>query len=226
MSSNIRSLAVAAVLAVGTPLLADSVVLTAPGGPIADRVGTTAGTTFFDYADNDSPSVVQSIESVTLNGFSHSYAGDLIVELVFFPDDLAADPIEAILFENVNDGDFTGPFVYENNFGGNYSFSNAAAATLQESIPTNDTNATVPAGTYLPSEFYFGGDDALVVDLSATFAGVNLSEGTFSLFFNDVGIGDTGSLGGATLNLTTAVPEPTSIAALALAATALVRRRA
>jgi PEP-CTERM motif len=196
---------------------ADAVTLTAAGGPLVDRVGTTNGIAVFDYVDDDSASIVQSIESVTLTGLTHTWSSDLQAILVWFPDDPLASLIQVDLFDGLNDGvNFS-----SNPLNGTYSFTDEATATLQSVVPAA---GVVPGGTYAPASFYIEGTAPAINDLDAAFAGVDLSAGTFGVAFIDFVGSDTGALVSATLNLTTVVPEPTSLAALGLAG-ALVRRR-
>ena len=196
-------------------------------GPITDGLdatGDNAGVTPFLFLDSNQPGAIASVNSLTLN-LSHTYAGDLFLTLRYLPagfaiSDPAAPFIDATLFDQINDGDFT----LSNNLDGTYSFSNAATQTLQSAAQPDNDSATILPGTYLPSEFYLQGGSTVVVDLTAAFAGQMLSGGDFFLIFQDFYQGDAGTLNSASLNLTIA-PEPASLAALGLAGCAMVRRR-
>lgn len=230
--SFVKLLSAAAVigLASAMPAFGDPVSInTVLNGPFADATGDPAdpapGGSAFLFFDGNQPGTIQSVQSVTLN-LSHTYVGDLQVLVRYLPNGFTiSDPnapyIDATLFDSINDGEFT----YSNNLAGTYSFTSQPLSTLQAAVLSDDDDALIPAGTYAASDFYLTGDPAESVDLSAAFAGKTLADGDFYLIVFDYGVGDTGSLTSATLNLTTAVPEPGSIAALGLTGAALVRRR-
>lgn len=225
----------AAMAAFGSSAMAGQVQLNATGTMLFDSPGSDLngdpipGVTPLLFFDSNNSEVIQSIQGVTLNGISHTYVGDLTVALRFQPANIALPFTDAILFSRINDGtvdddDFV--VTEGNNLDGTYGFSDSANLTIQTAAGPADDDADIAEGTYRPSDFYAEGDPAAFVNLTNTFAGLNLADGTFILVIADYGPGDTGTIGSATLDLTTvAVPEPTSIAALGLIGGLMVRRR-
>jgi PEP-CTERM motif len=211
------SLALMSALLTCSAAQAGSNTLTAPGGLIADANGEEPVESNFTFADDDTPQTVTSIERVTLTGLTHDYVSDLYVALVWQPDDPLAEQIQATLFDGINDGEF----FLASGAAGDYSFTDTAVETFQEG---GQNGILVMPGTYRPTDFYLQGESFTHPDLDALFAGVDLSMGQFMIHIEDAAAPDSGVLLSATLELTTVVPEPTSLAALGLAG-ALVRRR-
>ena len=204
---------------------ASALTLNAVGGPLIDNDGVDNGIAIFELIDNNTPQTISSIESVTLTGLTHTYVSDLDVLLVYFPDDVNAQGTGAFLFSGLNNGtDFL-----SNNLNGNYTFSDDAPTpnTLQAAAQPNSNNATVPSGTYRPSGFYSQGGATAIENLDVELAGLDLSTGSLYIYIEDFEPGDTGALTSATVSLTTTpvVPEPTSLAAIAIGAAAMLRRR-
>ena len=184
---------------------------TGAGGALVDGA-TDAGAALFDINVSGTGATVTSIQSVTLTGFSHTFAGDLGVYLIG-PDGTTYSTLVA---PPDDDGA---------NFGGNYTFVvDATKSTIDGATVGAATTFNIPSGTYAISDYGDGVNPGPRSDFSAL-AGQPL-DGTWTLEIDDFYAGETGTLGswGFTANAGVA-PEPTSIAALGAAGLLLHRRR-
>lgn len=135
--------------------------------------------------------------SVLLEGFTHTWIGDLDVDLTF--DDGAGTVITANLFDRPG---FPASFFGTNaDLNGDYTF--ADGNPLLPEVPGNP----VPVVPYGPADSFI-----------AAFGGLNAA-GTWTLSIEDWAGGDTGSLGSWTLGIegeviAESVPEPASILGL------------
>lgn len=187
-------------------------VFAAPGGPIPDNQPASPLTIQFDVVDSGPVSHVD----LTLQGLSHTWAGDLIATLEA-PNGASAD-----LMRRPEDASGFGAFGDSSNFLGDYRFIDTGADLALGltaggpafTLPSGDYQASTRAGTSTPNMF---------VSLDAAFSGIN-PLGTWTLKISDNAGGDAGSVAGAILNIQI-IPTPATGCTAALAAIALSRRR-
>jgi uncharacterized protein (TIGR03382 family) len=177
-----------------------------PGGALVDFAGGVPGvfTSVLNISDNGG--IIGDI-SVELLALSHTWGGDLQISLT--------SPAGTML-DLVNRVGFTGSgFGDSSDYGADYTFANGGA-DLWAAFAAAGAADIVPGGVYAAT-----GALNASVDLSA-FAGENIN-GDWTLTITDFAGGDTGSLGGWTLNAT--IPTPGAVSLLGLAGLAAVRRR-
>lgn len=139
--------------------------------------------------------------TVTLNGATHTWVGDLIATLTHVNSGTSVQ-----LF---NRPGFTGTgFGWSWNLAGDYTFNNTAAQGFAD-IGAQTTAFNLPSGTYRS------------LNSLAAFNGQN-SSGTWTLSISDNAGGDTGGIQGWSLNI---VPSPSGMALLGLGGLAAARRR-
>lgn len=179
---------------------------------IAALAGTAAAQTFngagFSIPDNTPAGASSSIVigsggnvqdlTVTLQGMSHTWVGDLIISL--------SNGSTSVNLTN-RPGNPATTFGYSWDLGGDYTFDDAAAQTW-EGVGSAFTG-TLASGSYAP-------EGAL-----SSFNGGSLV-GTWTLTISDNAGGDLGSLQGWTL---TNVPAPSAMALLGLGGLVAGRRR-
>lgn len=197
--------AIALIVAAAAPAMAQTTYGPGAGGAIPDNAPATPITS--DIVISDSYSITGA--SVTINGLSHTWAGDLIITLTKVGDGSATlvSRVGATTVGGVGDS---------TNFGGDYTFANSGA-NLWTTVAGLGTAANVPSGTY-----------AATSALSSTpnnafnvFNGQN-SAGTWRLSISDSALQDTGSFTSWSITL---VPAPGAVAAFGLAGLAGLRRR-
>ena len=147
--------------------------------------------------------------TVTINGLTHTYVGDLIATFTKVSSGTTVN-----LFNRVGKFTSTG-FGDSSNLNGNYSF-NISGSDLWAAASSVGNNANIATGTYFPSTFTFSGMSAIAVASSPTlsaFYNQSLS-GTWRLTISDVARTQMGSFQSFTVSgdaTTSAVPEPLTI---------------
>jgi len=150
--------------------------------------------------------------TVTLNEFSHTWIGDLTVQLT----SPGAGPMDIMWRTGDAEDDCCSD---SSDVFGNYTFADGggdwwAAASAAGS------SGVIPNGTYGPTDSM-----GVATSFVATFAGTN-TLGGWTLFINDQVFGDTGSLGSWSINITSApIPEPSTFGLAAFGFAAYRRRR-
>jgi subtilisin-like proprotein convertase family protein len=204
MSSRLSAIAAAA--AVSVPALAVANVYTGGGLVVPDNV--PAGVTSVINVPDSGPF---TINSVKLNGATHSWVGDLIAKLTT-PQGVTID-----LFNRVGRAaTATTGFGDSSDLAGDYTFADGGASFTAAALAAGAA-APVPPGTY-QSEGP-GGAATLLSGGNGPDA-----QGNWTLFISDNAGGDTGGIQGWTLDITV-IPEPTSFGLLSLGVLPLLRRR-
>jgi subtilisin-like proprotein convertase family protein len=200
--------AIALIVAAAAPAMAQTTYGPGPGGTIPDATaGGVVTPITSDIVISDSYSITGA--SVTINGLTHSWAGDLIITLTKVGDGSATLVSRVGSTTPTGVGDST-------NFGGTYTFANSGA-NLWTTVAGLGSTVNVPSGTY-----------AATSALSSTpnnafnvFNGQN-SAGTWRLSISDNANIDTGTFTSWSITL---VPAPGAVAAFGLAGLAGLRRR-
>lgn len=137
--------------------------------------------------------------TVTINGLTHTWVGDVSATLTHVESGLSQD-----LFWRVG-GLTSTSFGDSSNYGGDYSFNNSFAGDLWAAAASGDTNLVIPGGSYFPTSALSGS----AVDLSEFFNGTTAA-GTWRLTIQDWALGDLGSFTGWDLSFNAAseIPEP------------------
>ena len=176
---------------------------TGGGFALVDAMGTTAGTAFGNIVVAGNGGTVASIDSVTINGFTHTFIGDIFVD-----------------FRNVTNATAVSvrlagpPDASAANFNGTYTFSvNPALQTIDEAAFGKLDADDIAPGRYAIADYGGGTANGARTNFNSM---SNLAiDGTWQLRVIDFGAGDTGAITGWSFNATiTAVPEPSCIALL------------
>ncbi len=151
---------------------------------------------------------ITSVNSVTLRGLTHTWAGDLVVTIT------APDATSVSLVARLGSTTPTG-FGTSNNFGGDYTFvGDGSGANLWTAVAVA---GVIPGGTYNAT--------GALSSTPVSFAGLsNQAAGDWTLTITDNAAGDTGALVEWEFDATP-VPEPGTMIALGLGAAAMIRRR-
>ena len=148
--------------------------------------------------------------TVTINGLTHTYVGDLIATFTKVGSGTTVD-----LFNRVRKFSQDNGYGDSSNLDGNYSF-NISGSDLWAAAYSVDDSTNIAAGTYFPSTSKSWGENTVARASSPTlsnFSNQSLS-GTWRLTISDNGAGDTGSFQSFTVSgdaTTSAVPEPLTI---------------
>jgi hypothetical protein len=204
---------------------AQPVTLTGTGFPIPDNLPAGASSTIAVPNSFTPQSVTVTLDfSAAAGGVRHTWLGDLIGTLQH-----GATVID--LFrragKSVNDGSDGD----SSNFLGIYTFTDAAANRIIDvagGLPgANDATGDLPNGNYRATTNTFNGVDGTgtppfsgetAVSLNSSFGGQNVS-GNWTLTLIDGAANDIGTLGSWSITLApAAVPEPSALALLGLAA--------
>lgn len=134
-----------------------------------------------------------SAMTASFNGFTHSSAGDVDALLV------APSGQNIILMSDLGDPD-------------TFTFANNATITFADGSPSLPTHGAITSGTYAPTNVNPGGTPdtfpspaptpSTQTTLGGAFTGLS-PNGTWSLYINDDNTGDTGTLSGWSLTITT-----------------------
>lgn len=216
-----------AALTLGSAANADFFSGGGPGGAIPDGSGTAvSGAPFLSTIVV--PGTVQGTitdVNISFNALAHSWVGDVTMTLTH------PDGITTLTIMSRPGRGNTSTFGFSSDFvaGNSYAFADFGVALFNVAPP-----AIIPTGTYIPSSNPNPpATNALPyvytpTSFFGTFGGL-LAPGIWTLEIRDWAGGDTGSLGGWTLNITTqnVIPEPSSLAILSLLGVAglVVRRR-
>lgn len=185
------------------------------GTASADIVDSGSGFTIPDNGSNSSVINIAANETitdvtVTLEGLQHTWMGDLQATLT--------GPGGSIdLFWSVGGG-----IGDSSDFDGDYTFTDAGPGDLWA------VAASLTAAQAVPSGAYFATDGSDIVQSFATAFGGTSTAGAWTLQIADVNTGDTGSVSGWTLSITSnVIPEPASLGLLGVAGLGLAfyRRR-
>lgn len=176
-----------------------------PGFAIVDATTTENGVASSTITISGTGLTVTSLNSVTLTGLSHTFAGDLEIDL-----EHVATGTSVVLTSP--------PTTASANFNGTYTFVvNPGLSTIDEVTNGQPSSFNIPSGSYAPSAF--GGNRT---NYNA-FNGLAL-DSVWRLTITDFAPGDVGSLQSWGFNVS-AVPEPGTVAALGLGVAALLRRK-
>ena len=185
------------------------------GGAIPDATANNATPGVFSstIVIAGQPPTITSLNSVTLVFSSHSWVGDLEVEL------LAPNGDNVDLFSRVGDTTPTG-FGDSSNLAGTYIFVNSGGGNFAAAAASVGGSTVVPPGTYNRSSTAGTAVPAADLDDFSMFAGDTIN-GTWTLFIRDWAVVDTGTFTSWSLDITstdssTPVPEPGSLALLIL----------
>lgn len=150
--------------------------------------------------------------TVTINGLSHTWVGDLVVTLT------SPGGTNFLLMSRVGSTTATG-LGDSSNLGGDYTFDDAASQSIWDIavIAANGTGFVIPTGTYRTT----GAQSSAYTSIMGAFGGSD-PNGVWTLAITDNAGGDTGAITGWSLNI---VPTPSAAAALGLGGLALGRRR-
>jgi hypothetical protein len=157
-----------------------------------------------------SGATIASINSVTLTGLTHTWVGDLEIDLW--------NPVTNLFVDLTMppDGAWS-------NFNGTYTFVvNPGLPTVDEAVDGQDDLFDLPSGTYAIST-YGGGDLPGPRTDFSTFTGLAL-DGDWVLEVWDYAGGDTGGVASWSMNVTP-VPEPATMGVLAFGVVGLLAKR-
>lgn len=145
--------------------------------------------------------------SVTLTGLTHTWVGDISATLIA-PDSTAHTLVFRI-------GRITTGFGDSSNFGGDYTFNDAATGDIWAEAALRTGAQALTSGSYRTS----GANSAAFTTMDSVFTGKS-TLGTWTLNMADPEGGDVGTLTGWSLSMN-AVPEPGSAALVLCGLTAL-----
>lgn len=168
------------------------------GGAIPDNAPSSPFTSTITITDGG------TLNSITLVGLSHTWAGDLIATVSGGVGSLM-NRVGATVTGNVGDS---------SDFGGDYTFSNSGGDLWAAAAAAGGT-AIIAGGNYRAT----GANSSAPLTLPGT-----IGPGTYTLTISDNAGLDTGSLNGWCIDYTP-VPEPATMAVLGAGALALIRRR-
>ena len=176
-----------AALFAADPLTLGAIPDSAVAGPQAP--GAPRNVTFTVSGISSAPTLVEV--GMTFGSPTHTWRGDIVATLI------APNGTSFVLFGYTGATTATA-FGSSNDLAGPYNFKDSAAGTnwwTQASTPTaaGDYRTTVTGPTTNP---------AAVTNLTAAFAGIPSSNGTWTLRLTDGGSGDTGAISAASLTLT------------------------
>ena len=173
------------------------------GFTLVDATAAGSGTAFGNIVVAGNGGTVTSIDSVTINGFTHTWIGDIFVDF------RNVTTATAVTVRLAGPADATAA-----NFNGSYTFSvNPALQTIDEAAFGKGELDDIAPGPYAIAGYGGGTLNGTRTDFNSM---SNLAiDGTWQLRVIDFGQGDTGVITGWSFNATiTAVPEPSSIALL------------
>lgn len=187
---------------------ADEITRTSAGNagniPDANSAGLTSTVTITP-GDITPGHVVRAVD-VTLNNIQHSWVGDLVVTLRHSATGRTAD-----LFNRVGRNSTTTGKGDSSNLNGNYTFRDGSPSFWTESAEGGDAY-TMASGTYRAST---ADETPFNYSLNNIF-GETSPIGNWTVTVADLEGGNVGSYSSATLNITTAIPEPSAIAGIGL----------
>jgi subtilisin-like proprotein convertase family protein len=160
------------------------------GGAIPDAVGTTPGVLerTFSVPSGALQGVLSAVR-VTATSLTHTWCGDLTIELVA-PDGTVSSVVTRIGIPASTDGD-------SSNFGGTYAFDDAFTGNIWNAAAGVGANGVVPAGNRFPSAAGSGARANIVPQL----VGRPLA-GSWTLRVRDSVAADVGSVGSLQVRIT------------------------
>lgn len=190
-------------LVLTTPVHAIVVSGSGPGFSIPDATPAGVNSTI-TFTDNFT---ITDGVSVTLTGLTHTWVGDITATLIA-PDSTAHSLVFRI-------GRITTGFGDSSNFGGDYTFNDAATGDIWAEATLGTSAYVLRSGSYRTT----GADSAAFTSMDSVFTGKS-TLGTWTLNMADLAGGDLGTLTGWSLSMN-AVPEPGSAALVLCGLTAL-----
>lgn len=174
---------------------------TGAGGLIDDSVGPPA-TTVFQIMVAEGAGTVTGLDVVSLIGLSHSYCGDLGIQIRH--NGLKVDLVNRIGYPT------SGIYGDSSDFGGNYSFSDDSFLNIWTMAGAVGPDTAILQGTYRASK-----DGGALVNIASAFNGMDAS-GAWELLITDYQSDTQGNLGQWSFSIST-VPAPGALALLACA---------
>ena len=196
----------------GQLLLAQTDFTGGAGGNIPDAtslgpvVGNTNAGIFTSDITVATPGTIASFNSITLDDFSHTWAGDLVLELEHVDSGttiiLMYRPLKVSAISGYgSDSDLNGTYTFDNDLTSTYGSSDSIWLAA-------NNNSVIPGGTYAASADVFTGSantSYQPVNLNV-FSGESIT-GTWELIVRDESIQDVGTFSGWQFNATV-VPSP------------------
>ncbi|MFO0829961.1 MAG: proprotein convertase P-domain-containing protein [Phycisphaerales bacterium] len=209
MSRMMRAGAVLAI-AFGGSAAANASLYVGAGGSLVDA-SDLPGVASFTINVGDA-GTVGAINGITLSNLSHTWVGDVQITLTL-PDATTVSLVNRIGYTGSLFGD-------SSNYLGTYAFADGGANLWEIATdPGHGNTYNIASGTYAAS----GAGSGTPINLNALLVGKSIA-GAWTLTITDYESGDTGSLGGWTLDVAV-VPGPGGACALALGCAMGHRRR-
>lgn len=156
---------------------------------------------------------ITDVELVMSFSPEHTWAGDLVVTLTKIAG--AGTGATSNVMNRIGKTDPNTGFGRSDDMNGTYTFGDNAGYGNIWTVAA--VGGDIPGGSYRAT----GALSSAPISLTTPFLGLSAA-GTYRLTITDLAAGDTGTLSGATLRL---VPEPATLALLALGGLTLIRRR-
>lgn len=181
------------------------------GFSLVDATSSSVGYASSSIVISGTGATLTSIDSITLANLTHTWMGDLEIDLY--------NPDLGVYVDLVSPPDLD-----SSNFNGTYTFvPSSILSTVDEATVGQGTSYDLPSGSYAMSTYGGGSANGSRTDFS-DFAGQSL-DGTWTLEVWDYAAQDTGACGSWSMTVTTPVPEPAGMTAVGLGVLLLVRRK-